>query len=134
MRRHRHRQAPEALDKVYSLFPVLKERSAQLAGTLSGGERQMLAIGRALVSDPRLLILDEPSAGLAPKLVEELYDALAQIKQTRSCALVLAEQNVPMAARVADSCLLLEQGRVVLSGPMEQVARDPRLGSAYLGI
>ncbi len=124
----------EALDKVYTLFPVLRARSGQLAGTLSGGERQMLSIGRALMSNPRLLILDEPSAGLAPKLVEELYDTLALIKRTSGCALVVAEQNVPMAARVSDDCALLEQGHVVLSGPMTEVIRDPRLHSAYLGI
>jgi branched-chain amino acid transport system ATP-binding protein len=124
----------QTLADVYRLFPVLKDRSAQMAGTLSGGERQMLSIGRALMTAPRVMILDEPSAGLSPKMVEVLFDSLARIKQEQSCAMIVAEQNVRVALRIADQCAVLEHGQVVLSGPMQEVARDERLRTAYLGV
>jgi branched-chain amino acid transport system ATP-binding protein len=119
---------------VFELFSILEERLGQFAGSMSGGQRQMLAIGRALMIEPRVLILDEPSAGLAPKLVEELFEALGRIKMTTDCAIVMAEQNVAAAMSIADRCLVLEEGRVVLAGPMEDVRRDERLRVAYLGL
>jgi branched-chain amino acid transport system ATP-binding protein len=122
------------LGQVFELFPVLRDKEHLAAGTLSGGQRQMLAIGRALMTEPRVLVLDEPSAGLAPKIVEELFEALARIKAERGCAIVMAEQNVGYATRVADHCLVLEEGRVVLDGPMATVRQDERLRTAYLGL
>lgn len=130
----RGRRYQVLLDEVIQLFPVLKERSHQLAGTMSGGQRQMLAVGRALMVEPRVLLLDEPSAGLAPIIVEHLFDALLRIKNERGCAIVMAEQSVGHALRVADTCLVLEEGQTVLSGPIEAVADDERLRSAYLGL
>ena len=128
------RPAEELLDHVFALFPILRERSASPAGTLSGGQRQMLAVGRALMADPRALLLDEPSAGLAPKVVEELFVALAEIKRRQRCAIIMAEQNVGYAARVADDCVVLEDGRVALAGPMQDVVQHERLRTAYLGL
>jgi len=122
------------LDQVYELFPVLRQMSSRPAGALSGGQRQMVAVGRALMVNPRVLILDEPSAGLAPKVVEEMFEALGVIKRSRDCGILMAEQNVGLASNIADRCLVLEQGRMVLSGAMDNVARDPKLRSAYLGL
>ena len=96
---------------VHDLFPILRERADQTAGTMSGGQRQMLAVGRALMAEPKVLVLDEPSAGLAPKIVEDLFEALGRIKAESGCAIVMAEQNVGYAARVADHCIVLEEGR-----------------------
>jgi branched-chain amino acid transport system ATP-binding protein len=121
------------LDLIYSLFPVLLSRRAQLAGTLSGGERQMLAVGRALTMEPRVLILDEPSAGLAPRIVEELFDALATLT-SNGASIVLAEQNVMAAGLLADRAIVLDQGEVVLNGVATDVLNDARLTSAYLGL
>jgi branched-chain amino acid transport system ATP-binding protein len=122
------------LDKVFAIFPVLKARQQSVAGTLSGGQRQMLAVGRALMAEPRVLLLDEPSAGLAPKIVEELFEALETIKVEQGCAIVMAEQNVGYASRIADNCIVLEQGKMVLCGPMSEVAGQDRLRTAYLGL
>jgi branched-chain amino acid transport system ATP-binding protein len=94
----------------------------------------MLAVGRALMAEPRVLLLDEPSAGLAPKVVEELFQALSRIKAERGCAIVMAEQNVGYASAVADRCIVLEEGRVVLSGAMAEVIAQERLRTAYLGL
>lgn len=121
-------------EEVFALFPTLKERLSQLAGSMSGGQRQMLAIARALMTDPRVLILDEPSAGLAPKIVEELFEALGHIKARSGCAIVMAEQNVGYAMNIADRCLVLDEGRVSLAGSIEDVRKDERLRVAYLGL
>jgi branched-chain amino acid transport system ATP-binding protein len=132
--RHRGKGEAERLDRVFTLFPILGERRPAAAGTLSGGQRQMLAIGRALMADPAVLLLDEPSAGLAPKVVEELFEALGEIKRSAGCAIVMAEQNVGHAARIADRCIVLEEGRVALAGTMDDVVREERLRIAYLGL
>jgi branched-chain amino acid transport system ATP-binding protein len=124
----------ELLEQVFGFFPFLRQRSASIAGTLSGGQRQMLAIGRALMGEPRALLLDEPSAGLAPKIVEELFESLAEIKRRQGCAIVMAEQNVGYATQVADHCIVLEEGRVALAGPMAEVVQHERLRTAYLGL
>jgi len=124
----------ELLEQVFGFFPFLRQRSASIAGTLSGGQRQMLAIGRALMGEPRALLLDEPSAGLAPKIVEELFESLAEIKRRQGCAIVMAEQNVGYATQVADHCVVLEEGRVALAGPMAEVVQHERLRTAYLGL
>jgi branched-chain amino acid transport system ATP-binding protein len=121
-------------DETVSFFPLLAERAKAMAGTLSGGQRQMLAVGRALMAQPSVLLLDEPSAGLAPKIVEELFEVFGKIKAERGCAIVMAEQNVGYAAQVADHCLVLEEGRQVLTGTMAEVASDERLRTAYLGL
>lgn len=121
-------------DLAFELFPVLRERLGQLAGSMSGGQRQMLAIARALMIEPRVLVLDEPSAGLSPKLVEELFEALGRIKATSSCAVVMAEQNFAAAVSVADNCLVLDEGRLALSGTVEEVRNNEKLRIAYLGL
>jgi branched-chain amino acid transport system ATP-binding protein len=129
-----HAERRRLLDQVFDIFPILRERNRQLAGSMSGGQRQMLAIGRALMIEPRVLVLDEPSAGLAPKLVEELFEALGQIKKASGCAIVMAEQNFAAAASVADNCLVLNEGHVTLAGTMQEVAKNEKLRVAYLGL
>jgi branched-chain amino acid transport system ATP-binding protein len=124
----------DLFDLVFELFPILRERLGQLAGSMSGGQRQMLAVARALMIEPRVLVLDEPSAGLAPKLVEELFEALGRIKETSGCAIVMAEQNFAAAMSVADNCLVLDEGRLALSGTVEEVRSNERLRVAYLGL
>ncbi|MGB3389695.1 MAG: ABC transporter ATP-binding protein [Pseudaminobacter sp.] len=121
-------------DRVFDLFPILHERRRQLAGSMSGGQRQMLAISRALMIEPRVMILDEPSAGLAPKLVEEVFEALGRIKAASGCAILMAEQNVAAAMSIADRCLILSEGRVMLQGNIDDVRNDERLRVAYLGL
>ena len=121
------------LDRVYAVFPRLAERRRQRAGTLSGGERQMLAIGRALMSDPRLLMLDEPSLGLAPAVVDDLYDTLARL-HGGGLTILLAEQAVDMALAAADRAFVLQVGRTVLSGPAQAIAQDPQVQRIYLGL
>ena len=121
------------LDRVYTVFPRLSERRRQRAGTLSGGERQMLAVGRALMSEPKLLMLDEPSLGLAPAVVEQLYDSLDQLHQD-GLTLLLAEQSVPLALEIADYAYVLQTGRTVLDGPAEQLESDPQVQRIYLGL
>ncbi|MEA3395063.1 MAG: ABC transporter ATP-binding protein [Pseudomonadota bacterium] len=122
----------EALDEVYELFPRLKERASQEAGTLSGGERQMLALGRALMGKPRLLMLDEPSLGLAPLIVRDIFRIIAELRQ-RGVSILLVEQNARAALRVADHAYVLELGRVAMEGPAAELANDPRVVEAYLG-
>ena len=121
------------LDRVYELFPRLKERRAQLAGTLSGGERQMLAVGRALMSRPKLLMLDEPSLGLAPLIIKEIFRIIGELKQT-GVAILLVEQNARAALHIADYGYVLETGEISLAGPSAELAADPRVIEAYLGL
>jgi branched-chain amino acid transport system ATP-binding protein len=120
-------------DNVYTLFPRLKERRAQQAGTLSGGEQQMLAIGRALMLRPRLLLLDEPSFGLAPLVVQEIYRTLKFINQQTKVSILLVEQNATLALDLADHAYLVETGRVVVSGDSETVKADETIRRSYLG-
>jgi len=122
----------EQLDVVYEIFPRLKERRTQLAGTLSGGERQMLAVGRALMSRPTLLMLDEPSLGLAPLVVREIFHTVENLRKT-GVTILLVEQNARAALETADHGYVLEMGEVALSGPAEQLAHDPRVIDTYLG-
>ncbi|HXW99366.1 MAG TPA: ABC transporter ATP-binding protein [Methanomicrobiales archaeon] len=123
----------KALDHVYSLFPVLQERERQKAGTLSGGEQQMLAIGRALMSDPRMLVLDEPSTGLSPLLVGQMFRSLEQLGREGMTVLLL-EQNVRHALELCTRGYVLENGRIVLAGKTRDLLHDPHIERAYLGI
>ena len=120
------------LDRVYALFPRLQERRAQLAGTLSGGERQMLALGRALMSRPKLLMLDEPSLGLAPLVVKEIFRIISRLRES-GVSILLVEQNARAALEVADHGYVLETGAIVLEGPAAALAGDPRVVETYLG-
>jgi len=120
------------LDRVYELFPRLKERRNQLAGTLSGGERQMLAVGRALMSSPKLLMLDEPSLGLAPLIVREIFRIISRLRE-QGVSILLIEQNARAALEVADHGYVLETGAIALQGPAAQLAGDPRVIETYLG-
>jgi branched-chain amino acid transport system ATP-binding protein len=127
------RPDPSAFELVFDLFPRLKERPGQAAGSLSGGEQQMLAVGRALMSRPRLLLLDEPTTGLAPKLARSAYQALQALKET-GVTLLVAEQQVPLALSLADRGYVLENGRVRLEGASEDLERNPEVRRAYLGV
>src|SRR5262249_50942365 len=121
------------LDAVFRMFPVLKARAAQKAGTLSGGEQQMCAIGRGLMGQPRLLLLDEPALGLAPLLVREVFASLKAIRE-RGATIGLVEQSVPHALALADRAYVLETGRVTLSGPAKELANDRRVREGFLGV
>jgi branched-chain amino acid transport system ATP-binding protein len=121
------------LETVFDIFPLLKRRARQKAGTLSGGEQQMCAIGRGLMARPRLLLLDEPSLGLAPLLVREVFASLKSIRQ-QGVTIVLVEQNVHHALALADRAFVLETGRMTLSGPARELANDPRIREGYLGL
>ena len=121
------------LDLVYDLFPRLHERQRQHAGTLSGGEQQMLAVGRALMARPRLLMLDEPTTGLAPKVAQAAFEALEGLKRD-GMTLLIAEQQVPLALSVAERGYVLENGRIRLSGTAEELDRNPEVQRAYLGV
>ena len=127
------RPDPSAFELVFDLFPRLKERPKQPAGSLSGGEQQMLAVGRALMSRPRLLMLDEPTTGLAPKLARSAYQALQALKET-GVTLLVAEQQVPLVLSLADRGYVLENGRVRLEGASEDLERNPEVRRAYLGV
>ena len=127
------RPDPSAFELVFDLFPRLKERPKQPAGSLSGGEQQMLAVGRALMARPRLLMLDEPTTGLAPKLARSAYEALKALKET-GVTLLVAEQQVPLALSLADRGYVLENGRVRLEGASEDLERNPEVRRAYLGV
>jgi branched-chain amino acid transport system ATP-binding protein len=118
--------------EIYAMFPRLEERKNQVAGTLSGGEQQMLAIGRALMSKPKLLLLDEPSLGIAPLLVKEIFQDLKKIR-ARGVTILLVEQNAHMALEIADRAYVLETGRMILEGNAKEIAANPRVKEAYLG-
>ena len=120
------------IKKVFKRFPILDERSYQLGGTLSGGQQQMLAIGRALMARPKLLLLDEPSMGLGPLVVNEIFEVIKEIS-AEGTTVLLVEQNVRQALKIADYAYVLETGKIVLSGPAEEIRHDPRVMEAYLG-
>jgi len=132
-RRRDHAGVRQDIDWVFSLFPRLKERTRQLAGHLSGGEQQMLVIGRALLGRPRLLLLDEPSVGLAPKLVSEIFQVLKEINR-QGTTMLLVEQNARVALEVADYGFVLETGRIVLEGTAEQLKANENVQEMYLGV
>ena len=123
----------ETMEGVFDLFPVLKERQQQLAGTLSGGEQQMLVIGRALMSKPKLLMLDEPSLGIAPLLVDRIFEVIKDINQ-RGTTILLVEQNAAIALSIADHGYVMETGEVVLSGEAKQLLSEEKVKQAYLGL
>ena len=123
----------ETLDEVFSIFPRLAERRSQSAGTLSGGERQMLAIGKALMAKPELLVLDEPSLGLAPIIVESTFEAIKDIR-SRGVSVLMVEQHVELTLEIADHAYILELGRIVAEGTSTELARDPRVREAYLSL
>ncbi|WP_313518030.1 ABC transporter ATP-binding protein [Pseudomonas sp.] len=122
----------QQLDKVLHLFPRLKERLAQRAGTMSGGEQQMLAIGRALMSKPKLLLLDEPSLGLAPIIIQQIFDIIEQLRED-GVTVFLVEQNANQALKLADRGYVLENGRIVMQGSGQELLHDPKVRDAYLG-
>ena len=127
------KRIPDLLERVFTYFPRLKERRRQRSGTLSGGERQMLAVGRAMMSEPRILLLDEPSLGLAPAIVESMYDTLQQL-HAAGLTLLIAEQSVQLALDVADYAYVLQTGNTVLEGAADQLADDPQVRKIYLGL
>lgn len=120
-------------DHVFTLFPRLKERLKQTAGTLSGGEQQMLAIGRALMSRPKFLMLDEPSLGIAPRLVTTIFERIVEINRDQGITILLVEQNAHLALEISSHAYVLETGRISISGPSADLRADPRLKAAYLG-
>jgi len=123
----------EDLEWIFNLFPVLQERSSQNAGTLSGGEQQMLAIGRALMSKPKLLMLDEPSLGLAPVLVQQVFKVIKKL-QSEGTTILLIEQNAHAALQIADYGYVMETGQIVLEGPSEELVHNDKVRKAYLGV
>ncbi|HEY1403786.1 MAG TPA: ABC transporter ATP-binding protein, partial [Pyrinomonadaceae bacterium] len=126
------REIAEDMERAYTMFPRLKERQSQKAGTLSGGEQQMLAMGRALMSRPRLLLLDEPSLGLAPLVVHTIFQAIEDIR-SKGTTILLVEQNANAALRHSNRAYVLETGQIVMEGSSQDLAADPRIKEAYLG-
>jgi branched-chain amino acid transport system ATP-binding protein len=124
----------ENLTKILDMFPGLKKHLNNLGGNLSGGEQQMLAIGRGLMSNPKIILLDEPSMGLAPKIVNEILDTLVIIKEDLGTMVILVEQNVKAALKVSDKAYVLDQGKIILNGTREEISANPQVMSAYLGI
>jgi branched-chain amino acid transport system ATP-binding protein len=124
----------EGLEQVYEYFPPLAERSRQLAGYLSGGEQQMLAIGRALMTGPELMMLDEPSLGLAPRLVSEIFAIVERLTRELGTTILIVEQNARLALELADYGYIMEQGRIVLDGPADELASNPDVQEFYLGM
>jgi branched-chain amino acid transport system ATP-binding protein len=133
MSRPASRDIKQDIDRVYDHFPRLRQRRMQQAGTLSGGEQQMLAIGRALMLRPRLMLLDEPSFGLAPLVVREMFDILAGLNREEKVSMLLVEQNASLALSLADTAYLLETGRIVTSGPAAQIREDEGVRRSYFG-
>ncbi|MDA8138649.1 MAG: ABC transporter ATP-binding protein [Desulfobacteraceae bacterium] len=131
-RRANKTEIQERMEQIYTMFPILSKRSKQIAGTLSGGEQQMLAIGRALMTRPKLLLLDEPSMGLAPIIVQEIFNTIDQLN-TKGMTILLVEQNARAALQIADFAYVLETGQVVLEGPAAKLLNDPKVKEAYLG-
>jgi branched-chain amino acid transport system ATP-binding protein len=131
-RRDREEVAAD-FERMYAWFPRLRERRKQQAGTLSGGEQQMLAVSRALMLRPRLLLLDEPSFGLAPRIVQELFEIFGEIRRAQGTSMLLVEQNAALALKLADDAYLLETGRVVISGTAESIRNDEAVRRSYLG-
>jgi branched-chain amino acid transport system ATP-binding protein len=123
----------ESIELVYSLFPILKERSKQKAGTLSGGEQQMLAIGRALMTNPQLILMDEPSQGLAPKLVGEVFETISKLKE-EGLTILLVEQNVFASLDISDYAYILHEGRIAFGGTVEEIMDSQEIKKAYLGL
>jgi branched-chain amino acid transport system ATP-binding protein len=128
------KSAPESLERVFEMFPRLRERRSQMAGSLSGGEQQMCAIGRALMTRPRLLMLDEPSLGLAPILVTQVFETVKRLHDDEALTILLVEQNLRKALGVADRGYVIETGRVKLHGPSDEIESDEGVRAAYLGI
>jgi len=133
MTRHDHGEIAADIDRVYGYFPRLRERRRQQAGTLSGGEQQMLAVGRAMMLRPRLMLLDEPSFGLAPLIVQELFDILRALNREQNVSILLVEQNASLALDLADHAYLIETGHVVTQGPARALRDDENIRRSYLG-
>jgi branched-chain amino acid transport system ATP-binding protein len=127
------KQVAEDFERIFQLFPRLKQRLRQQAGTLSGGEQQMLAIARALLLRPRLLLMDEPSFGLAPLIVREIFEVMARIREEQGVSILLVEQNANLALEIADQAYLLETGRIVVAGPAAEIRQDESIRRSYLG-
>ena len=127
------RKINSRLDEVFSYFPIISNRLHQTAGTLSGGEQQMLAIGRAIMTDPEIMLLDEPSDGIMPALVDEITNTLKKINQTNNISMIIVEQNVPMIFSLTDNCIILEKGRIVISGKKSDV-ENSQIMKQYLAI
>jgi branched-chain amino acid transport system ATP-binding protein len=133
MTRPANGQIAEDIERCFHYFPILKERRTQQAGTLSGGEQQMLAIARALMLRPKLMLLDEPSFGLAPMIVRQIFDILAELKRDSGVSMMIVEQNASLALELADHAYLIETGRIVMSGEARAIAEDESVRAAYLG-
>lgn len=135
--RYRSREAKSEIHRdmatIFALFPRLEERRKQLAGTMSGGEQQMLAIGRALMANPKMLLLDEPSMGLAPLVVQEIFRVLERLRQENGTTILLVEQNAKAALKLADRGYVLETGKVILEGPSDELLENAEVKRAYLG-
>ncbi len=127
------RKTNNRLDEVFSYFPIISDRLQQTAGTLSGGEQQMLAIGRAIMTDPEIMLLDEPSDGIMPALVDEITSTLKKINETNNISMIIVEQNVPMIFSLTDDCIILEKGRIVISGKKSDV-ENSQIMKQYLAI